>query len=69
MQIRCVVVAGLSLGSLDVFDGNIDIGFDPNTAKIDAQFRSNRLRPVNGSFRGGLKHVNASSLKAPWTRS
>src|SRR5450631_1127743 len=41
---------------LDVFDGNPDIGLDPNTANVDVQFSGDRLRPGSGSLRSRLEH-------------
>src|SRR6202795_2700580 len=41
---------------LDVFDGNLDIGLDPNTGNVDVQFSSDRLRPVSGSLRSRPEH-------------
>src|SRR6266498_4572937 len=41
---------------LDVFDGNLDIGLNPNTGNVDVQFSSDRLRSVSGSLRRRLEH-------------
>src|ERR1700693_3468261 len=41
---------------LDVFDGNVDIGLDPDTATVDMQFSSDRLRSGSGSLGGRLEH-------------
>src|SRR5208282_1382070 len=35
---------------IDVLDGNLDIGLDPNTGNVDVEFSGDRLRPISGSL-------------------